>query len=452
MRERYGLDFGTSNSSIAIHRNGGVQVLPVDPSSVNPRLASSVLFVDRQGQSWIGAEAIKVFVERNSGREIVRKRVSSGKIIETVFGDEYVTFDADTTIPGRFFQAIKTFLRDQSYEGTDVFGRFYTIEQLAAEMLRQIKTRGDALVGHPVDAVVMGRPVHFSTDEKQDALAERRLREAARQAGFADVEFMMEPIGAALAYEADLKREEIAFVFDFGGGTLDFTVMRLGPGHGTRADRRDDILAVGGVVVGGNTFDEDIMSKRLVPYFGSRYIGRTMTGTEIRLPRWIQAQLRTWYTMPLLNERETIKTIKELAVMARQGRKDLEALLTLIQKNYGWDLFQEIERGKITLSSDLATRLQFRRETIKIDEPLSRKQFEAIIAGRLRLIGEEMDRTLEMAGVMTDRVDVVIRTGGSSLIPAVQTMLERKFGPQKVNKQEVFTSVVTGLALAAARE
>src|SRR5512140_2727552 len=107
MRERYGLDFGTSNSSIAIHRDGRVQVLPVDPSSANPRLASSVLFVDRQGQSWIGAEAIKVFVERNAGREIVRKRVSSGKIIETVFGDEYVTFDADTTIPGRFFQAIK---------------------------------------------------------------------------------------------------------------------------------------------------------------------------------------------------------------------------------------------------------------------------------------------------------------------------------------------------------
>lgn len=138
--------------------------------------------------------------------------------------------------------------------------------------------------------------------------------------------------------------------------------------------------------------------------------------------------------------------------MARRGRRDLEALLALIQKNYGWDLFQEIERAKIVLSSDTATRLQFKRETIKIDEPLSRKQFEAIIAGRLRGISDEIDQTLAAAGVTAEEIDVVIRTGGSSLIPAVQSLLERKFGAGKVNQQEVFTSVVTGLALAAAKE
>ncbi len=450
MNLRYGLDFGTSNSSIALCRDGRVGVLPVDPAAQNPSLVSSVLFIDRQGQSWIGAEAIRVFVERNTGREIVRRRVSSGKIIETVFGDEYVQFDADVNIPGRFFQAIKSFLRDESFEGTDVFGRFYTIEELAAEMLRQLKIRADHLTGQEVNAVVLGRPVHFSENAEQDQLAEKRLREAALQAGFREIEFLFEPIGAALTYEAELAREEIAFVFDFGGGTLDFTIIRLGPQHRARPDRAGDILAVGGVVIGGNTFDEDLMQKRLLKYFGARYVGKTMAGAEIRLPRWILAQLRSWYTMPLLNERKTITTIKELAVMAKKGRKDLLALLALIQKSYGWDLFQEIERAKMTLSAEPATRLAFEREAIKIDEPLSRKEFEVLIAQRLRIIGEEIDKTIQLAGLAPKDIDVVIRTGGSSLIPAVQAMLEAKFGAQKVNKQEVFTSVVRGLALAAA--
>ena len=117
-----------------------------------------------------------------------------------------------------------------------------------------------------------------------------RLRSAAKLAGFRDITFLYEPIGAALTYEAEIEKEELAFVFDFGGGTLDFTVIRLDPSHTHNPDRLDDILAVGGVVVGGNTFDEDIMEKRLMNYFGKQYVGKTMTGAEIRLPLWIQSQ------------------------------------------------------------------------------------------------------------------------------------------------------------------
>lgn len=451
MKQRYGLDFGTSNSAIALAQNGAVKIFPIDVRAANPTIASSVLFIDRAGNSFIGAEAIEVFVARNTGREIQRKRVSTGQLIETVFGEEYVQFDADVDVPGRFFQAIKSFLADEAFEGTNVFGKFYTIEELAAELIRALIKRADEMNGQNVDAVVMGRPVFFSTDSKKDALAQTRLERAARLAGFNEIEFLFEPIGAALAYEAEIEREQIAFVFDFGGGTLDFSVIRLDPTRHHNTNRRDDILAVGGVVVGGNTFDEDLMEKRLMKYFGKNYVGKILTGAEIRLPRWIQMQLRSWYTIPFLNERKTIDVLKDLIVLAEKGRADLLALLTLIQKNYGWNLFQAIEHAKIELSRKRNSEISFHRDNIQFDEPLTRREFEFVIGNRLRAIEKEMDKTLRAAGLQAQDIDVVIRTGGSSLIPAVQKMLERKFGAEKVNKQEVFTSVVQGLARAGER-
>lgn len=445
MTQRYGLDFGTSNSAIATVEQGAVKLFPIDPHAPNPTVASSVLFIDRAGSSFVGAEAIDIFVARNTGREIKRKRVTSGQLIETAYGDEYVQFDADVDVPGRFFQAIKSFLADDAFEGTNVFGRFYTIEELAAELIRVLKTRADAIHGRALDAVVMGRPVFFSTNAKQDRLAQTRLEDAARLAGFKDITFLFEPIGAALAYEAEMQREQIAFVFDFGGGTLDFTIIRLDPSRRLQTERRKDILAVGGVVVGGNTFDEDLMEKRLMKYFGKDYLGKTMTGADIRLPRWIWMQLRSWYTIPFLNERKTLDVIRELVLLAEKGGDDLLSLLTLIQKNYGWNLFQAIEHCKLELSEKRGSQISFHRDNIQFDEVLTRRQFEFIIANRLYTINKEMDKTLQAAGLQAQDIDVVIRTGGSSLIPAVQKMLEKKFGAARVNKQEVFTSVVQGL-------
>lgn len=446
----YGLDFGTSNSAIAAFQNGGVILAPIDPTAANPQVASSVLFIDRAGNSFVGAEAIQVFVERNTGREIQRKRVTSGQLIDTAYGQEWVQFDADVDVPGRFFQAIKSFLPDEAFEGTNVFGRFYTIEELAAELIRALKKRADAFYGQDVDAVVVGRPVFFSTDPHKDKLAQTRLEDAARQAGFKHISFLFEPIGAALTYEAEIDREQIAFVFDFGGGTLDFTVIRLDPARAGLRDRLQDILAVGGVVVGGNTFDEDLMEKRLMKYFGKNYVGRSMTRAELRLPRWILMQLRSWYTIPFLNERKTIDILRELVVAAEQGRDEVLALITLIQKNYGWNLFQAIEHAKIELSSEQQSVISFHRDRIQFDETLTRKEFEGVIAQRLHTINKEMNNTLKTAGVTPQDVDVVIRTGGSSLIPAVERMLVKKFGARKVNRQEVFTSVVQGLARAGA--
>jgi hypothetical chaperone protein len=444
----YGLDFGTSNSSIAIANGSTVNVLPIDPTAPNQKVASSVLYVEKSGQDFIGAEAIKKFVEQNTGREVRRQRVATGEIIQTVLGDEYVQFDVDLAIPGRFFQALKTFLKSESFEGTKVFGGFLTLEQLISKILSQMKARADAIHNRTIDAVVMGRPVFFSDDPVKDKLAQDRLSAAAKLAGFRHIDFLFEPIGAALAYEANLESEKVAFVFDFGGGTLDFTIIRVGPERIHKPDRAKDVLAVGGVVIGGDTFDEDIMERRLLKHFGSQYVGKNVIGPEFGMPARILSQLRSWYTIPMLNERETIKDLDELVMLAVKGKKDVLALLSLIQKNYGWELFQAIEKAKIALSTEAETHIVFNRENIDIVEELTRQAFEGIISKHLRLIKEEINRTIQAAGLQAADIDIVIQTGGSSLIPIVQQLLREQFGIDKVYKQEVFTSVVTGLALA----
>jgi hypothetical chaperone protein len=447
----YGLDFGTSNTAIGVAAEGHARLLPIDPAAPNPAVSPSVLYVPRAGESSIGTEAIVQFVEHNSGREIVRTRVNTGKIVHTHYGDEFVQFDADTALPGRFFQSLKSFLRDDSFDGTNIFGNFYTLEELIGIFLRSVKARADAALGAPVTSVTMGRPVHFSDDAERDRRAQARLENAAHQAGFASVQFLFEPIGAALQYESTLLKEELAFVFDFGGGTLDFSVIRLNPARMHQAERARDILAVGGVVVGGNTLDEDIMEFRLLEYFGSRAVGRTLSGNRVGYPQWLLSLLRSWHTVQLLNERGTVQFLREFRVIARHHQAEVDALLSLAQHNYGWDLFQEIERAKIALSSETQTEIGFARPAIRIREPLSRRSFERLITPRLNAIDEVMNRTLADAGVEPEDINVVLRTGGSSLIPAVQLLLERKFGAERVMKQEVFTSIVSGLALAAAR-
>lgn len=245
-------------------------------------------------------------------------------------------------------------------------------------------------------------------------------------------------------------REELAFVFDFGGGTLDFSVIRLGPRQRTKHDRTADILAVGGVVIGGNTLDEDIMERRLLEYFGSRAVGKTLSGNTITYPQWLLAELRSWQTIQRLNERDTIAFLRDFRAIARHNRDEVDALLALAQHNYGWELFKEIERAKIQLSDETQTEIRFVRDAIRIREPLSRRSFERLITPRLGAIAEAMQRTLDAASVTPEQISVVLRTGGSSLIPAIQLMLENKFGAEKVKKQEVFTSIVSGLALAGA--
>ncbi len=447
---RYGLDFGTSNCAIALAHEARARLIPIDPGAPEANTLRTVLWIDREGRACIGEEAIGAFVAGNAGREIVKSRIAYKETIMTEFGEEYIQFDADTGIPGRFFQAIKSALHDPSYLGTDVFGTPYTIEELVAAILRDIKRRADAWLGEEVDEVLLGRPVRFAQDEEEDQIAEARLRRAAELAGFQRVDVMYEPLGAAFHYESRLERPKLALVFDFGGGTLDLSVVRLSPQARQRGDRAADVLGVGGLLLGGNTFNEDVMEYRLMRYFGQRASWQSSRGDPLPMPAHILSQLRHWYTISLLHEREVMRFLQELRRLVNEPRQ-IEALICLIVKNYGWDLFQEIERAKCALSAERHTRLQFFQEAIAISELLTRTAYETIIAPHLADIDRIIDEALRQAGVRPQQIDVVLRTGGTSLTPCIQALLERRFGPDVIREQDVFTSVVSGLAVAAER-
>ena len=479
---RYGLDFGTSNSALSVwlpksaaDSTPEVVLAPLDSGSRRPEIVPTVLYLGREGYHAIGQSAIAAYHRDNVGREAQLERVYDTDLINTYFGPEQLVSEVDVALPGRFFQALKSFLSDTGFDGTSVFGQPFSLDELIGIFLHTAKDRADrwladtlaerglmdeivAAKGLSVGAVVLGRPVRWVGEddgsvppEEANRFAQARLRDAAVRAGFTEIHFQYEPVAAALAYEAQVAQgEEIVLVFDFGGGTLDTTLVRVHGGATQSGDRRGDILATSGRPIGGNTFDEEIMDKRLMKHFGQdiRY-----SDQHLALPHNIYNQIRSWYTIPLLQEKRVFDFLNEVAFAARNNpaaRKQLRALDTLIRKNYGLPLFETIEAAKIALSDEWETEISMYHEAIAFTEPLSRLAFETTITYHLRQIERLIDETLAMAGIHADDVQAVLRTGGSSYIPAVQKILKQKFGFTKIRFQDAFANVASGLAVAAA--
>jgi hypothetical chaperone protein len=450
----YGLDFGTSNSTISLFSEAEKRIItiPVEQGHERADIINTLIYIGRDGRQLIGREASDAYFKDNVGREVVKSKVNTGETFKSyvsVMGEvtESIVIEVDTGVPGRFFQSIKSFLGDEFYSGTEIWGKFMGIEELVALFLGELKKRADSYNGQAVDGVVLGRPVYFSPDGTGDEIAQERLREGAKLAGFKEIHFQYEPVAAALHYEKDMaQQEEFVLVFDFGGGTLDTSVIRVNPERINEGNRRDDILATSGRVIGGNTLDEEIMEQRLFKYFGENAL---WSEQRLRLPSYIFGMLRHWYTIPNLQVNRVYSFLEDISRMS-DGRKQIKALDCLIRKNYGFALYQEIERAKVLLSSEWETRITFFEEAIAIDEYLSRINFETIITGYLKKIEQCIDETLTQAGIKPEQIQAVLRTGGSSNIPAVQKLLERKFGRRTLRFQDAFASVASGLGIAAA--
>lgn len=436
-----GFDFGTSNSAVAVvEPDGTPRVLRLDTARPDSTLVPTLVYIEQDGARHVGYGAIEAFVRLETGREIVRRQVATHREIETVFGLERVLVDVDVSRPGRFFQSLKSFLADGAYHGTDVFGRFHTIEELVALFLVELRYRAEAALGQAIDRATVGRPVHYAEkNPAADRLARERMSTALAAAGFDQVDFVEEPIAAGLHFARTLDRPQTVLVFDFGGGTLDITVMRIGGGA-------REVLATAGQPLGGNTLDEDIMDARLLKYFGEDL---RWGEQHLPLPRYILDALRRWYTIPMLNDRRVLTFLQGLE-RETTAKRQARALLALVRGNHGWPLFREIERAKIGLSTKEREAISFFAEAIAVHEPLPRREFEALIGKRVRQAARCIDEALTAASLTPDRVDAVLRTGGSSSIPRFQEMLAAKFGAEKLRFQDAFVSVATGLALSAA--
>lgn len=414
--ERFGLDFGTTNTALAwAQADGGCALIDLDPAARDAHVLRSLLYYSIEARGFVvGQRAI----------------------------DEYLAEDMEGTL----IQSIKTFL-GSDFDGTFVVDRNYRLEDLVAVLFRVVREAIARCAAVDDVLVVVGRPAVYARRPEREVIARERVRRAASLAGLQRIAFQYEPIAAGLAYEATLDHPETALIVDLGGGTSDFTVMRLGAGrHG---DRRDDILATGGVQIGGDTFDARIMAHKLTPHFGGGTTYQSVEGRDLPFPAHVLERLGHWHEIPFLRSART----KELLRRIRASQGDaaaIDRLEELLDGNYAFFLFEEIERAKSRLSHADEAPIKFHMGAIRIDERITRAEFEHIIAPDLDRVWRVLREVLEAAGRTTDQVDAVFVTGGSAQIPVVRERLLATFGAERLRAQDYLTSVATGLGVDAA--
>jgi len=338
----------------------------------------------------------------------------------TFVRDIYVLVDELT--PGRLLHSLKSGLATH-YEGTTIFGQYYELDELIAIYLRQIRERVEKETGQAVDGIVLGRPVNFvdSDGEVDNQRAVDRLRRAAREAGFQEIAFELEPVAAAYHYELTLDKPQNIVVFDLGGGTLDVTVMHVGdPGK-----RR--VFATGGVGIAGDTFDQRVIEGLLLGHFGR---GSTWGEDAAPFPNQYTDRLVDWQAIPELNSPETLQFL-QLVQRTSSHPKQIRALESLLINNYAARLLDEVERAKIGLSSAHFELIQLTGDDIDVWQPITRSQFESLITAEIQHIETCLLDTMKCSGLTTDEIDAVVRTGGSAQIPRFIEMLGRVFGQRR---------------------
>ncbi len=413
----YAIDFGTSNSLLAAAEPGKVHApIPLDPLAKDPSVLRSVLFFPNQNKVFYGAEAVAHFAESQGG--------------------------------GRLIRSIKKQLPIRSFIGTYVGDRPLNLEDIIGLFLAEMRKRANAHFQSDVDSVVMGRPARFAVEDADDKYAQFRLEDAAKRAGFKNIQFCPEPIAAAHEFKEQLKEEKIVCVADFGGGTSDFTLVKVGPGE----YHPSDVLSLGGVSVAGDALDGAIMRHDLSQYFGAKVEYRIPFGSNIlKMPIHLMERLCSPADISFLEKRDVLEFLRNVKkwVVNIEDKEKLDRLLRLVEEQLGFYVFENIEGAKRKLSDNTEAPLALDHPAIEIDEIISRANFEIFAAKQVGAITESLDETLKLAGLIPSQVDIVCCTGGTAKVPAIRNALIERFGSGKVLQHNFFHSVVEGLARVA---
>ncbi|XZG68820.1 Hsp70 family protein [Chitinibacteraceae bacterium HSL-7] len=411
MTHACGIDFGTSNSTAAHYTAQGARLLALEDGKVT--LPSAVFFNLDEDSLAFGRAALGEYLEGYEGRLM--------RSMKSLLGSSLID------------------------QGTEVAGRRLSFKSLISCFIGEVKRRAEAEAGHGFDAVVLGRPVRFVDDnDSADALAEQTLADIARELGFAEVSFQFEPIAAAHAYEEDITREELTLVVDIGGGTSDFSLVRLSPDRRGKADRTADLLASSGVHVGGTDLDKRLSLSAIMPELG---LGSLLASGAV-FPSSVFFQLATWHTINFAYTKKGWRTLQELAPDAtdtvRFGR-----LLNVIRQRSAHHLAMRVEEAKIALSgaSAIAVPLPEIDEALQIT--IERSAFEAAIADELAGVVRAADAALAQAGVRAEDIDTLFFTGGASAVPALRAVLAARFPSARAVEGDAYGSVGAGLAVVA---
>ena len=422
-----GIDFGTTNSSVALVRDdGGVELVRFPARDGETFSSRSVMYLEkvkeasgvRRVHSWTGPAAIEHYL--------------------------------DAEEKGRLIQSLKSYLPSRSLTGTGIFGRQYSFEDLVGRILSDLREQAERQFGRPIRRAMVGRPVRFvgAETEEDDAYAVGRLRAAFARAGFESVELELEPVAAAYAYQSTLDHDELILIGDFGGGTSDFSLLRVGPGVRRRGRAPEDVLGNSGVRLAGDSFDARIVRKLVSPALGSDSYARSMNKILPAVPAWIYANLERWHYLSFLRTHEVTEILRSARLRALEPEK-IKALSSLIEEDLGYQLHRAVQQVKFELSHAESAEFRFRDGSMELQIPVTRVEFEGWIAEELRAIESSVDSLLESSGVGAGDVDRVFLTGGSSFVPAVRRIFVKRFGEERIRSGNEFTSVAHGLALRA---
>jgi hypothetical chaperone protein len=406
-----GIDFGTSNSTVGWLRPGEQSLLVLEDGKIT--LPSVVFFNFEERRPVYGRLAVHEYLEGYEGRLM--------RSLKSLLGSKLLK--SETAVLG------------SSLPFKDILGYF----------IGELKTRAEAVAERPFEQVVLGRPVFFvDDDEKADQEAEDTLVAVAKKLGFKDVSFQFEPIAAAFDYESTISREELVLIVDIGGGTSDFSLIRLAPERHMQPERQNDILATGGVHIGGTDFDKQLSLAGVMPLFG---YGSRMKN-QAYMPTSHHLNMVTWHTINAVYSQQAQTALKNMRYDALDT-DGLDRFFKLIEQRAGHWLAMQVEQSKIELTEMDSRNISLERVEPGLVAELNRELFDESIDGLLGKVNGSVLQLLADAGVSTEDIDTVFFTGGSSGIPALRANIQRLLPNARHAEGDTFGSIGSGLAIEA---
>lgn len=420
-----GVDFGTSNSAVALFDGTG-----------EVRFAEFSLF----GRPTVSYRSLLFFDP--DAQEV-------GAPIDYAAGTQGIEAYLDAMGEGRLIQSFKSHLTSAATGRTQIGPHHLDLDDLLMLFLRRLRSSAQRSLGFAPAYAVFGRPVHFvdAQDADDDARAVQRLERAAIRAGFDEVRFALEPLGAAYHYERRLQRLELVLVADFGGGTTDFCLVRLGPERREHTAREEDIVATGGIGIAGDDLDAAIIEHVVAPALGK---GSTYTsmGKDHTVPNSYYYKLSRWHLLSFLRGEKTRSELLRLSRLSHEPEA-IERLIHVIEANQGFHLHKAVEQLKVRLSSADEAEFTYHDGPVDLRVRVTRRDFEAWIEPQVGQIERCLDETLAAAGFVPAQIDRVFMTGGTAFVPAVRRRFESRFGADKLRSGDELVSIASGLAVHA---